>query len=69
MLTLLNVAGRNISSVSSVTFEDALNGMCIYAHIHINTHSLLDIFSKGKIFFYLFIYFLKFNNERFNITM
>jgi len=51
MLTLVNVAGRNISSVSSVNCDGTLCGVCIDVYMCISTHSRED-------FVFLIDYFL-----------
>ena len=61
MLTLVNVEGRNISSVSSVNCDGTLGGVCIDVYMCINTHSrggfvfLID-------YFLLLLLLLFFNN-------
>lgn len=44
-------------------FEGILNAMCISVYMRINTHSSLDIFSRGKFFLFYFIYFKKSINQ------
>ena len=56
MLTTLNVVSRIISSVSSVTFGEALRVMCIDVYMCMNTHYLQEIFSNGKFFYFIYLF-------------
>lgn len=71
LLTLGNliVAGRNISSISSVTLP-SIWGKKYEKYESMKSHTFsLEIFSKGKFFLFYFIYFKKFINQCENITM
>ena len=50
------------SKGSSVFCGETIRAVCISVYMRINTHSPLEIFSKGN-FFYLFIYFLEFSKQ------
>lgn len=69
LLNLVNVAGRNISSVSSVTLQK-LWGKKYEKYESMKSHTFsLEIFSDGKFLFYLFYLFYEFYNKCENITM
>lgn len=71
LLTLDNmiVAGRNISSISSVTLS-SLWGKKYENYESMKSHTFsLEIFSRGKFFLFYFIYFKKSINQHENITM
>lgn len=69
LLNLVNVAGRNISSVSSVTLQ-SLWGKKYEKYESMKSHTFsLEIFSDGKFLFYLFYLFYEFYNKCANITV
>lgn len=40
-------------------FASAFRAMCIDVYMRINTHSSLEIFSKGKFYYYYYYYYFK----------